>query len=100
MFPKVGEHIHVTIDARLATTSGIGTYLNPRGLRVLAALDQVAEGAGARPAEVALAWQMAKPGVTAPIASATTPAQVQSLIRAATLKLSASDMALLDGTGN
>ncbi len=80
--------------------SGIGTYLNPRGLRVLAALDQVAEGAGARPAEVALAWQMAKPGVTAPIASATTPAQVQSLIRAATLKLSASDMALLDGTGN
>ncbi|WP_292125213.1 aldo/keto reductase, partial [Mesorhizobium sp.] len=42
------------------------------------------------------AWIMARPGITAPIASATTPAQMESLIRAASLKLSADDIAALD----
>ena len=53
---------------------------------------------GIRPsqAEVALAWVIARPGVTAPIASATTLDQIDSLIRAASLKLSAEDMAELD----
>ncbi|TIR44479.1 MAG: aldo/keto reductase, partial [Mesorhizobium sp.] len=50
----------------------------------------------AKQAEVALAWIMARPGITAPIASATTPAQMESLIRAASLKLSADDIAALD----
>ncbi len=52
---------------------GIASYLNPRGFQILGALDEVALNHDAKPAEVALAWVMAKPGVTAPIASATTP---------------------------
>jgi aryl-alcohol dehydrogenase-like predicted oxidoreductase len=75
---------------------GIRSYLNPRGLRILDALAAVAEGHGAKSAEVALAWLMAQPGVTAPIASATSLAQVDSLIHAATLTLSADDLAALD----
>ena len=55
--------------------------------RILAALDAVSARHGAKPAEVALAWVMARPGVTAPIASATTIEQVDSLVRAANLEL-------------
>ena len=75
---------------------GVRGYLNPRGLRIVDALASVAARRGAKSAEVALAWLIAQPGVTAPIASATTPAQVDSLIRAATLALSADDLAALD----
>ncbi|TGR75580.1 aldo/keto reductase, partial [Mesorhizobium sp. M2D.F.Ca.ET.223.01.1.1] len=70
--------------------------LNERGMRILAALDALAERHSAKQAEVALAWIIARPGITAPIASATTPAQMDSLIRAASLKLSADDIAALD----
>ena len=75
---------------------GVGGYLNARGFRILAALDAVAARNSAKPAEVALAWVIAQPGVTAPIASATTLPQMESLIRAASLKLSAADLAELD----
>jgi aryl-alcohol dehydrogenase-like predicted oxidoreductase len=75
---------------------GVGGYLNPRGFRILAALDAVSARHSAKPAEVALAWVIARPGVTAPIASATTLPQVDSLIRAASLKLSPADIAELD----
>ena len=75
---------------------GIRGYLNPRGLRIVDALASVAARHGAKSAEVALAWLIAQPGVTAPIASATSLAQVDSLIRAATLALSADDLAALD----
>ena len=75
---------------------GVRGYLNPRGSRILDALAEVAARHGAKSAEVALAWLIAQPGVTAPIASATSPAQVDSLIRAATLALSADDLAALD----
>ncbi|MER2534317.1 MAG: aldo/keto reductase [Rhizobiaceae bacterium] len=75
---------------------GIRDYLNPRGMRILAALDGVAQRHAARPAEVALAWQVARPGVTAPIASATTADQADSLVRAASLQLSGDDVAELD----
>ncbi len=71
-------------------------YLNARGLRVLAALDQVAARYGATPAQVALAWQLAKPGITAPIASATTLEQVADLVKAASLTLDAEAVAALD----
>ena len=74
----------------------IGKYLDQRGKRILAALDAVSSRHGAKQAEVALAWIMAQPGVTAPIASATNEAQVDSLIRAVSLKLSAADIAELD----
>ncbi|MBS0413836.1 MAG: aldo/keto reductase [Proteobacteria bacterium] len=74
----------------------VKNYLNPRGLRILAALDEVAAQHRAQPGEVALAWLMARPGVTAPIASATSVAQLESLIRATQLGLSAADIAALD----
>jgi aryl-alcohol dehydrogenase-like predicted oxidoreductase len=66
---------------------------------VLAALDAVAGRHGAKPAEVALAWIMAQPGVTAPIASATDAAQMESLIRSASLALTGDDLAELGHTG-
>src|SRR5579863_4650633 len=68
---------------------GIKKYLNDRGFRILAALDEVAARLGATPGKVALAWLMARPGVTAPIASATSLAQLEDLIAATTLKLNA-----------
>ena len=73
--------------------------MNPRGMRILDALDQVASQNNAKPAEVALAWVMAQPSITAPISSATSVEQVKSLVRAAGLNLSASDLALLNQTG-
>ena len=75
---------------------GVKAYLNPRGLRILAALDEVAARRGVEPAAVALAWLVARPGVTAPIASATSLAQLEDLVRAATLELSGEDVAALD----
>ena len=62
-------------------------YLNDRGRRVLAALDEVAAEAGATPAQVALAWLAAQPGVTAPIASATSLDQLEELLAVLTLDL-------------
>jgi len=67
-------------------------YLNPRGERILAALDQVAESSGATLGQVALAWQMAQPGITAPIASATSLEQLNELVAAAHLKLTPADI--------
>jgi aryl-alcohol dehydrogenase-like predicted oxidoreductase len=75
---------------------GVKPYLEPRGFRILAALDAVAARHKAKPAEVALAWIIARPGVTAPIASATTLEQTESLIRATELQLSAADMDALN----
>ena len=79
-----------------ARADGVKAYLNPRGFRILDALDSVAAARKANPAEVALAWVMARPGVTAPIASATSVEQVESLIRATELKLTPADMAALE----
>src|SRR5271154_363117 len=75
---------------------GVKAYLNPRGFRILAALDEIAAGHDAKPAEGALAWTAQARGVTAPISSATSLAQVESLIRAASLTLGAGDMAALE----
>ena len=77
----------------------VADYMNPRGMQILEALDQVAKRHNANPAEVALAWVMAQPGITAPIASATSVDQVRSLVRAASLDLQMADLALLSGTG-
>jgi aryl-alcohol dehydrogenase-like predicted oxidoreductase len=75
---------------------GIKKYLNDRGFAVLKALDQVSEAHGATPTQVAAAWVMAKPGVTAAIASATSLEQMKDLVAAARLTLTADDMAKLD----
>jgi aryl-alcohol dehydrogenase-like predicted oxidoreductase len=79
--------------------AGVKGYLNARGLGVLKALDEVAAAhasEGATPAQVALAWQIARPGITAPIASATSVAQWQELAGAARLQLTADQIAALD----
>jgi aryl-alcohol dehydrogenase-like predicted oxidoreductase len=75
---------------------GVRGYLNERGFRILAALDEVAGSLRATPAQVALAWQMARPGLTAPIASATSLPQLRELMGAAQLALPAEAITLLD----
>jgi len=74
----------------------MGKYLNARGFAVLAALDDIAAEAGATPAQVALAWVAAQPAVTAPIASARTPEQLEEILGAMTLDLSPGQLARLD----
>jgi aryl-alcohol dehydrogenase-like predicted oxidoreductase len=73
--------------SKSARGQGIKKYLNDRGLRILRALDQVAERYRSTPARVALAWLLARPSVTAPIASATSLDQLQDLIEATRLEL-------------
>lgn len=75
---------------------GMAKYLNERGHRVLAALDAVASELSATPAQVALAWLIARPGITAPIASATSVAQWDDIAKAAELSLSEAAMAALN----
>ena len=75
--------------------SGIGKYLNPRGMRIIDTLEEVAAQHHAKPGEVALAWLMGREGVTAPIASATSVAQVESFARAAQRPLTAALLARL-----
>ena len=79
-----------------ARGGAVKKYLNPRGLQILAALDDVASSHSAKPAQVALAWLMARPGITAPIASATSIEQLQELAGAAKLTLSDTDIAQLN----
>ncbi len=76
--------------------AGVKAYLNPRGMAILAALDEVAAAHRATPAQVALAWQIARTGITAPIVSATSAAQWHELAGAAALRLSAAQSARLD----
>ncbi|MBB2973477.1 aldo/keto reductase [Mesorhizobium sp. RMAD-H1] len=70
-----------------ARGQGVAKYLDDRGWKILAALDQVAAEHNATPAQVALAWLMARPSVTAPIASATKLSQLEELIAATRLDL-------------
>ncbi|MET4896511.1 aldo/keto reductase [Sphingomonadaceae bacterium jetA1] len=77
----------------------IGALLAGRGETVLAALDAVAGELAATPAQVALAWLMAQPGITAPIASATSVRQLEELIPAMRLSLSDDQLARLDASG-
>src|SRR5664280_1811573 len=79
-----------------ARGGGAGKYLNAKGLAVLGALDAVAETLGATPGQVALAWQMARPCITAPIASATSVAQLDQLVAAARLVLDTPSIAMID----
>ena len=81
-------------SARGANTTA--KYLNDRGLRILAALDAVAQRYNATPGQVAVAWQMVQPGITAPIASATSVAQLHELVKATQLQLHSDALAQLD----
>ena len=71
-------------------------YLDERGERVLAALDEVAAAHGVAVAAVAIAWLLAKPGITAPIASARTPEQLRDVLPGVDLKLTDEQISRLD----
>ena len=72
------------------------TYMNERGFRVLAAVEKVAAAANATPAQVSLSWLAHRPGITAPIASATTVAQLKELVGGIDLRLDSEATAALD----
>jgi aryl-alcohol dehydrogenase-like predicted oxidoreductase len=84
-----GKYRSETDLANRARSGGVKKYLNERGLRVLAALDEVAGRLRVKPAQVALAWLIARPSVTAPIASATSIEQLNELTAATRLELDA-----------
>jgi aryl-alcohol dehydrogenase-like predicted oxidoreductase len=71
-------------------------YLEGKGPKVLGALDEVAGQTAATPTQVALAWMMARPSITAPIASASKPEQLGDLVKATSVKLSSAQIAALD----
>jgi aryl-alcohol dehydrogenase-like predicted oxidoreductase len=75
---------------------GAGKYLEGKGPKVLAALDQIAKDTKSTPAQVSLAWMIARPSITAPIASASKPEQMDDLVKATSLKLSAAQIAALN----
>ncbi len=77
----------------------VDKYINPKGERILSALDAVSKKSGVPQAGVALAWVNAQPGVGAPIASATTVEQLKSLTAGAQLTLSAEDAKALTEAG-
>jgi len=92
-----GKYRTVADASKSARGKGIvEKFLNERGLRILAALDEVARRRAAAPASVALAWQIARPSITAPIASATTVAQLSDLVAATQLKLDRADVEQLN----
>jgi len=79
-----------------ARGSRVEKYLNDAGFRVLTALDDVARRYDAKPAQVALAWMIARPSITAPIASATNVDQLQEIMRAPEIKLDSDAIAQID----
>jgi aryl-alcohol dehydrogenase-like predicted oxidoreductase len=74
----------------------VKNYLTERGFRILRALDEVAARLESTPARVSLAWLAARPGITAPIASATNPAQLNDLIEGVRLELDRDSIEVLD----
>ena len=83
----------------VARSYRVANYLDPCGLAILGAMDAIAAETGARHADIALAWLLAKPSVTAPIASATSLSQLESFKRAVNLRLSDEMIRLLDEAG-
>jgi aryl-alcohol dehydrogenase-like predicted oxidoreductase len=79
-----------------ARGGSVKRYLNPKGLAVIDALQEQAARLGATPAQLALAWLIARPSITAPIASATSLTQLEDLVKAAALQLDAEAIAALD----
>ena len=91
-----GKYRNEADFAKSARGAGMHKFLNPRGHAILAAVEAVAKANNATMAQVALAWLMRRPGVTAPIASATTLPQLTELTAALELKLDPAALAALD----
>jgi aryl-alcohol dehydrogenase-like predicted oxidoreductase len=79
-----------------ARGAGMKKFLNPRGTKILDALDSVCARVHATPAQVSLAWLMSRPGVTAPIVSATHPEQLREILHAVAIRLDADAVRMLD----
>lgn len=79
---------------------GATRYLTDKGFNILKALDDISSKHTCKPAAVALSWLMARASVTAPIASATSPSQLNELLTALHLRLSASEIEMLDSASN
>ena len=95
-----GKYRTAADAAKSARGKGIvEKFLNARGLKILAALDDVAARRRTSQASVALAWQIARPSITAPIASATTVEQLNELVAATRLNLDKSDVEQLNAAG-
>jgi len=88
-------HSEADIQGRARGTT-VQKYLNERGYRILAALDQVAQEYRSTPATIAIAWLLARPTVTAPIVSATSTDQLNTILAAADLQLSPKSVVHLD----
>jgi aryl-alcohol dehydrogenase-like predicted oxidoreductase len=82
--------------SKSARGQGIKKYLNERGFRILRALDEVSERYNSTPARVAIAWLLARPSITAPIASATNLEQLNELIEATKLNLDSDAIEVLN----
>lgn len=90
-----GKYKSVDDIAKASRSRGLRDKFNPRGLRILASLEDVATRNDASCAQVALAWLLTRPGVSAPIVSATSVDQLADTLKAATLVLSDQDVAVL-----
>jgi aryl-alcohol dehydrogenase-like predicted oxidoreductase len=85
--------------AKSARGPGMKKFMNPRGMKILAALDEVAKRYDATPAQISLAWLMSRPGVSAPIASATNLDQLREILSGAAIRLDERAMQALDAAG-
>jgi aryl-alcohol dehydrogenase-like predicted oxidoreductase len=95
-----GKYRSAADFGKSARGGGMKKYLNERGLRILKALDGVSARLKATPARIALAWLIARPGITAPIASATNLDQMEDLIASASLRLDADAIKALDAASS
>jgi aryl-alcohol dehydrogenase-like predicted oxidoreductase len=91
-----GKYREAADTAKSVRGDKVEQYVSGRGTQVLAALDAVAAEAKATPAQVALAWLAAQPTVTAPLASARTPGQLEELLGSLELQLTQDQIARLD----
>ncbi|KAA3514735.1 aldo/keto reductase [Agrobacterium vitis] len=91
-----GKYRQVEDAEGKARSYRVTNYLNDKGHRILDALDAIAAETGTTPATVAIAWVAARPGITAPIASATSLSQLEAMVRAGTLELSSAQMQSLN----
>ena len=94
-----GKYRSAADQGKSVRGSRMTAYLEGNGTAVLAAMDQVAAETGASLAQIALAWLIAQPGITAPIASATSAEQLAELLPAMTLALSEDQLTRLTNAG-
>ncbi len=95
-----GKYRSETDLHKSARGQGVKQYLNERGFKILAALDEVSAQHNTTPASIALAWVLARPGITAPIASATSLKQLNETAKALEINLSNADIDLLNSASS